>query len=101
MHAHTHTCCTVYVYKVSIAVVGCKLLHEGSCVEGLGLGWAVEKWLDNKVVNHPWVSPLMMEWSVRPCWENRSILRALGTYLASVLSLCVFVSVFPFPSVIS
>lgn len=33
--------------------------------------------------------------------ENRSMLRALGAYLASVLSLCVFVSVFPFLSVIS
>lgn len=68
---HTHTHCTVYVYKVSISVVECKLLHEGSCVEGLGRGWAIEKWLDRRVVNHPWVSPLMMEWPIRPCWREQ------------------------------
>lgn len=107
-HTHTstnilkcmHTCFTVYVYKASIDVVGCKVLHDGSCVEGLGLRWAIEKWLDRKVVNHPWLALWWWNGLLDLAGESRSILRALGAYLASVLSLCVFVSAFPFPSAV-
>lgn len=101
MHTHTHTHAAQFMYiKFPF------LLLNASCSMKAHV---LKVWVVDGLLRSDWTVGLSIIRELAHWWwnglldlagESRSMLRALGAYLASLLSLCVFVSAFPFPSAI-
>lgn len=99
IHTHTHAAQFMYVkFPFLLLNVSCSMKAH-----------VLKVWVVDGLLKSDWTVGLSIIRGLAHWWwnglldlagESRSILRALGAYLASLLSLCVFVSAFPFPSAI-